>query len=84
MKSHFCVNLNQAITITEFVAMSTGTSCGTVFTSASIVLKTPVPQAVRIPMGPFKVSTQPGVGSYKLGITEISLIVTTIQTIESN
>ena len=34
-----------------------------------IVLKTPLPAATMIPVGPFKLSTQPVQGSWKAGVT---------------
>lgn len=50
--------------------MSTGITFARLCGSTIIVRITPLPPATNNPIGPFNESTQPGIGSYKAGITK--------------
>lgn len=55
----------QAATIIRLITTSTGTKSATLFTSQSIVLNKPFPQAAMRPVGPFQLSTHPDTGSFQ-------------------
>lgn len=67
----FClvIAVFHAITITAFIAKSTGTASAVYSELQSMDRSTPLPPAANIPVGPFRLSTQPGRGSLSAGVT---------------
>lgn len=60
-----------AMTIVALIAISTGTNCALFSPLASIDLITPLPAPTNSPIGPFRLSTHPGSGSFMAGTTKI-------------
>jgi hypothetical protein len=71
MYTCFClvVAVFHAIAITAFIAKSTGTASALYFGLHNMDRSTPFPPAANIPIGPFRLSTQPGSGSLSAGVT---------------
>jgi hypothetical protein len=67
----FClvIAVFHAITITAFIAKSTGTASAVYSELQSMDRSTPLPPAANIPVGPFRLSTHPGRGSLSAGVT---------------
>ena len=61
----------QAATSKPLATMSTAIKLAIALSSTNIERHTPLPAAISKPTGPFMLSTQPGMGSFKLGVTEI-------------
>lgn len=74
--SNFFVALYQPNDIIPLMAMSTGITSAWLSASTIIDLRTPFPEATNTPTGPFKESTQPGVGSFRDGMTMEGLAIT--------
>lgn len=53
-----------------FIARSTGMTSPVMFSSHIIDLMTPFAPPTKMPIGPFKLSTQPGSGSSNDGVTK--------------
>lgn len=64
----------QAIAIKLLATMSTETKLAIADSSTNMVRTTPLPAAINKPTGPFRLSTHPGIGSFKLGVTEMKNI----------
>lgn len=69
--SYLLVPRIQAAMIIPLLAISTGITSGTFSLSTSMDRATPVPIKIIPPIGPVKVSTQPGIGSFIVGSTEV-------------
>lgn len=69
MPHDFVVAVLQAATITKLITISTGTTSTTKSCSQIIVRKMPLPTAEIMPVGPFQLSSQPGVGSSRQATT---------------
>lgn len=71
VNAYFCLlfAVFHAIAITAFIAMSTGTASALYSGLHNMDRSTPLPPATIIPVGPFKLSTQPGKGSLCAGVT---------------
>ena len=61
----------QAVAIRLFATISTEMRLAIACSSTSILRNTPLPAAINKPTGPFKLSTHPGIGSFRLGITKL-------------
>lgn len=55
--------------------ISTGTKSEIIFGSPQLVRNIPMPQATSMPMGPLKLSTQPGTGSSIDDTTAIEILI---------
>lgn len=64
------VAISQAITINPLHTTSTGIRSAKYSPLQFIDLSTPLPAAMNRPVGPLKLSTQPGMGSFHAGITK--------------
>lgn len=67
---------SQAIAIIALMAMSTGITSAVNSSATSIERINPFPAATTTPTGPFRLSTQPGIGSSIAGVTETRIRMT--------
>lgn len=73
--TYFSVAVFQEAAINPLQTVSTGFKSAKYSGSANIVLMTPLPAPISSPVGPFKLSTQPGNGSSHAGITVEQIFV---------
>lgn len=64
-----------AMTIIALMAISTGTTCALFSSLHCIVRSTPFPAAAITPIGPLRLSTQPGMGSKDAGVTLNAILI---------